>query len=548
MKRHEPLLLLCVLAISTQGYASNNNDNDHDHDSCDFEATSKSYINFQQPFQPMTPEYVAGFRSMNHAAEDGIGGAIQLAFFGGKTTKNSHLARYFAPFGINAAKTPIRFGADIGGVQQFDILAQHFGVFTVNETNPETGTNPDTSDQFLSEVKLKPKQTMFGGGVQWRQSFWRNEEKGRGWWISFSFPIVHVKNHMHFRENVVNAGGGAIPQDQLPEGVVAFANLTEAFEQEGWNFGKIKTHGSLKKTRVADIDLRFGYEWLQYEPYHLESFVGLVIPTGNRPKAHHLFEAIVGNGGHFGLEWGAVYSMTIWECEEREAMITMEHSAVNKYLFKREQVRSLDLKYKPWSRYIQLYRTQEDAQAAATAEDAFSFTPGINVLTREVDVTPGYQFQLNSAFIFDWRGFELEGGFNLLARRAECVELANNWNETAAIKALQGQGFTNPVRDMTGNPFLELTVINPDIPPTPTLQFPVPVANYAQSIIKESDLDLNSAATPATLAYTIYGNLAYVFDIVGWPFLVDAGGSYTFAHENSVIDRWTVWGKFGFAF
>lgn len=538
MKRYMPLLLIGIFVLSVQIQAGTNNT--HHEDSCDFEATSKTYIAFKPPFQPMDPEFVSGFRSMNHAREDGIGGGFQIAFFGGKTTSKSNLARYFAPFGINAAKTPIIFGADVG-VQTFNVLANHFGVLTVNS---QDRSNPD---QFLSEVTFKPKQTIFGVGLQWRQSFWRNEEKGRGWWMSLSFPVVQVKNNMHFHENILNSGGGVIPQDQLPEGIIAYPNLETAFQQETWEYGKIEMGGSLKKTGVADIDLRFGYEWLQYDPYHLESFVGIVIPTGNRPKAEHLFEPIIGNGGHVGLEWGAVYSMKIWECEEREAMLTMEHSAVNKYLFKREQKRSLDLKYKPWSRYIQLYENLEAAQAAGTTADAFSFTPGINILTRDVDVTPGYQFQLNSAFIFDWRGFELEGGFNFFARRAECVELADTFEETAAIRAFGGQGFTNPVRDMTGNPFLELTINDPDIENNRFI-LPVPVANYSQSIIKAADLDLNSAATPPILAYTIYGNLAYIFDINEWPFFIDAGGSYTFAHENSVADRWTVWGKFGLAF
>jgi len=541
MKRYTPLLLLCALAATLQLCADDNNSLK----SWTADATSKSYIAFKPPYQPMDPEFLSTFRSLNHAKEDGIGGSLEVALFGGKTTSNSHLARYFAPFGIDAAETPIVFGDDIG-IQKFNILAQHFGVFTVNETDPD-GTNPtNQNDLFLSQVFLKPRQSMVGVGFHWKQSFWRNAEKGRGWWMSISFPIVQVKNNMHFHENVVNNGGGVVPQDQLPEGFVAYPNLTAAFQQEGWNFGKIKVDGSLKKTRVADIDLRFGYEWLQDDPYHLESFIGLVIPTGNRPKAHHLFEAIVGNGGHVGVEWGAVYSMKIWECEEREAMITMEHSAVNKYLFKREQVRSLDLKYKPWSRYIQLYANLEAAQAAANAEDIYSFTPGINILTQEVDVTPGYQFQLNSAFIFDWKGFELEGGFNFFARRAEIIKLANTWTPAAAIKSFQGEGLTNPVRDMTGNPFLELTATVPRT--NQPFILPVPVANYSQSIIQATDLDLNSAATPAVLAYTLYGNLAYVFNIHEWPFYFSAGGSYTFAHENNVIDKWTAWGKFGFAF
>ena len=38
------------------------------------------------------------------------------------------------------------------------------------------------------------------------------------------------------------------------------------------------------KTGVADIEFKVGYEWIQEEPFHLESYLGILIPTGNKPS------------------------------------------------------------------------------------------------------------------------------------------------------------------------------------------------------------------------------------------------------------------------
>jgi len=540
MKWYKPLLILCVVASGTI--------RSDDDSSCDFESTSKSYMNFPPPFQAGTPEMIAGFRHNGFEADRCLG--FQFAFFGGRSTKNSHLARYFSPFGTDMSETPLRFGTDPARPNgDFDVLADHFGVLT---TNAVTG---GTADQFLSNVTMDPQQSFVGIGFQFRYNFWQNWDRERGWWISISTPLEHIKNDMNFVEDIIQPGGAVVTPGEvlinptpppltftIPNQVF-FGSLETAFMQDAWQYGKIKTDGSLKKTRLADIDFRIGYEWLQLTPYHLESFVGIIIPTGNRPDAEFLFEPIVGNGKHVALEWGATYEMDIWDNECREMYISLELSAVGKYLFKKKQIRSLDLKYKPWSRYIQLYRTEAEAQTAATSGDPFGFTPGINVLTREVDVTPGYQAYMNTAFILEWRYFNFEVGHNLLARRSECVELSESWTEKAAIKAFIGQGFTSPIRDITGNGYTETASQT-----NPPFILPAPLANYPQSIIKESDLDLSSAATPAMLAHTFYGNFEYVFDICDWPLFIDFGASYTFAHSNNVVQKWMLWGKFGIAF
>ena len=62
------------------------------------------------------------------------------------------------------------------------------------------------------------------------------------------------------------------------------------------------------------------------------------------------------------------------------------------YLFSKKQIRSFDVEGRPWSRYIDVYQSMTQAdEAAALGGEAGTFlsTPGINVFTRPVNVTPG---------------------------------------------------------------------------------------------------------------------------------------------------------------
>src|SRR5581483_3411420 len=113
-------------------------------DSCDTESTSKSYMNFQPDFQVGSPEYIAGFRHNGFDESEECWG-LQVAVFGGRTTKSDHLGRYYGPFGIDMSSDhPLRFGTDPSRTDgNFDLLADHFGILT---SNAVTGTDP----QFLS--------------------------------------------------------------------------------------------------------------------------------------------------------------------------------------------------------------------------------------------------------------------------------------------------------------------------------------------------------------------------------------------------------------
>lgn len=151
-------LLLCLLfaSVTTSLIA--------DCDSCDCDYTARSYLNVHPQFQSFSPEYFAGFKSDRlHAKEDGCGGAFQFVVLGGSSTKGKKLATYFLPF----CEPVLTAGEDINFTTQendFDILATDFNVYTQN-------------GDFLSTFGIKPKQSMVGFGVHYRQAFWQMKTK-----------------------------------------------------------------------------------------------------------------------------------------------------------------------------------------------------------------------------------------------------------------------------------------------------------------------------------------------------------------------------------
>lgn len=508
---------------------------DCDNDSSRLEATGKSTLAIHPLFVSQQPEMVSSFRSdRSQAREDGWGGMFNAVLFGSRTTNSDDLARYF--FFDGKEKLSVAEVAPVDGQAGFgkqDLLAQDFNVFTVDE-------------DFASAITIAPQQSVIGFGLHARGSFWKNHGRGSGFWMSASTSIQHVKNSMNFCEFVSNAGGGV----NETASDAAVANMTEAFQQEDWKFGKIVANSSMKKTGLADIEWKVGYEWLQHEPAHMESYLGLIIPTGNRNEAEYVFEPIVGRGKYFGVMFGSCLGLAIWDNEAGDKSIRYELANHTEILLKRKQMRSFDLKNRPWSRYLPVYATQEEATEAhnlGTAEHRKNFaTPGINVFTQEVKVTPGLTHDINTAFIFTCRRFQAEIGYNFLAKRAEKVELDCPWKPVVALKHFQGDGQTNPIRTINGNAFYEQRVTNQA---DDKLLIPVTLANYETAVIQVTDLDMNSAATPAILTNTLYGTLGFDLKEREYPLFGNVGGSYTFSKNNDAVPRrWALWAKMGLSF
>jgi len=473
------------------------------------------------------------------AREDGRGGALQLTLFGGRSTKSGKLASYFTPY----CKTCL-WAKSTNPDGKTDLIAQHFNVDLQEQDGQE--------QLFASKISLCPRISTIGLGIVYRHNLHKAfsdcyDPEERHAWIEISTPLTRVETTMGLSECITTT---AVREARTVEGLdqTFYTSMKSAFNQKAWCYGKINGCCKCSKTRLADITLMLGCEVVKCDSCLIESYLGVLIPTGNRRCGTYVFEPVVGHGKHWGFVKGSHILGTLWKDDQEERILQMATDIHGQYLFENEEIRSFDLKCKPWSRYMELYKNVEQAQEAddLTDEKAAGLLsiPGINVFTKCLSVKPRLSLTANTSFIYSSKKFRGEIGYNFYAKESECVKLCG-WKEGPALKAAKGQGFTNGFRMINVN----LDEKAPDPRPCHD-QFDTTQAvdRYECNVIKACDIDLESATHPHFFSHTFYASLGARWDEKEYPLFVDFGGSYEFGCENMILNRWTVWAKFGASF
>ena len=465
---------------------------------------------------------------------------VQIAVFGGKSGNKQDLRDYFLYNGNNGlrmAETPALQGGagnnEIGNSQE--LIGSDFNIQTVNGAQAST-------------ININPYQNVSGAALSIRVPVLDR------CWASLDIPVVHVKNNLDLTESFTNgpiaAAAVANPGFISPVTGAAtnpVATMTQAFRQEGMLYGKI--NGVQTKTGIADMTLKLGYDFVDQTDFYLSGYAGMVLPTGNRPQGIYMFEAIVGNNKHFGLN-GGMYGQLSFE-NFGHNNLWLGWSLEGEYLFQNTQKRSFDLKGRPWSRYLQVFQN-EGARQAEIASGGVVGNPinvpfrtwGINSFTQDVKVHAGYNgsFNFNVNYIGD--AWHTGLGFNTYVRQAESIKLKNPWilgpqvaglpiyDKPAYGAAATIAGATDPLRSIgiAGQPA--------------EMFFSATVPTYVQ----ESDLDLGSAAHPAVYSQTVYATAGYYRDSSHYPQNFELGSSYEFGSCNTVLNRWTIWTKLQITF
>lgn len=455
---------------------------------------------------------------------------FQAVPFGGKTDKPERLAWYFGPSCKRVLIVSEQQAADT------DILSGQLNIVTQN-------------GDFVSKFCLSPVQTFAGIGFNYRTHFGCKDEN-KGFFIDLTLPVYYVRNLMNLEEVILNNGGGPATTDNV-------GSVKEAFRQDAWCFGKIDDCCDISHVGASEIDAQIGYGWGR-EQAHMHSYIGVLIPTGNKVEGRKVFEPIIGWNHNTGFHFGNSLGIRLWHDPCKDRSIWYEFAIDSRYFFENTQRRSFDLKNKPWSRYMMVYRNQAQAAEADTACTGGDIplgmaigTPGINLFTQEVKVAPRFQRTYNTAFAIDLTDWTLEGGYNFFTRDQECVKLSCPWERIAgiicernadgifvpvdgpALKSLLGCGQTDSVQ-MIGNNFNNNNA--------------TPLANYAQNIITENDIDFSSAEAPCLLSQRLYGSVGYSINGCKLRTLLGLGGEYEFAGDNTGINRWGAWGKVAFIF
>lgn len=526
-------------------------------DPCRRKATSQTFFTVNPEFQAGMPERITLWRNdRTSARKNGHNGTLQLVPFGGRSTRASDLAAYFS-----IDYKPVLFvSEDLSA--DCDIFSQHLNIYS-----QQLGT-PPPAPLFQSQISFEPRRNIAGLGVSYRQGFARRDD-GKGFFFEMSFPIEEVKTSMHLGETIITNGGGAREcatlttpppasntslQCPLQSAVAINGQPTSpvdsvcaAFAQPAWAYGRIENDGHYNsKSGVADIDLLVGYDIINSDCCYFSSHLGVLAATGNSPEGVLMFEPIVGYNKTTAIRYGGQFGLELWTHATKDRSMWFYFQSEFFFHLSSNQTRSFDLKNKPWSRYMQVYSSQQQAEEAYLTGNTYLHTPGINVFTQDVNVDAGTLRTYNSGLAFNSKGLQAELGYTFVGRPAECVELQCEFPRGIALKSLHPAG---PNGDLAGainnTQLINNTIACADIEPEISYS---PFDKYMDNTLTADDLDMNSAAHPAFLSYIIYGSIGNRWDDRDYPLFIGGGGSYEFTKDNSAMTRWLLWGKVGFSF
>jgi len=595
-------LLPAIGLLVTMGIGASGNENTAISDLAAGNETCKSY------FQPIG-YFESGTYLYNALVHQAMGVAnkctcawstvLRVVPFGGALTDTGRrlMGEYF---GIQHKRKLVAGESDnnpiLSGtlaVGDFDVT--HFNIVTNNGA-------------FQSTIEFNPQRTVFGVGLDWKQGFIFHEDNSVRYWFELNGPVLHVKSKMHLTESITNNGGGALAKTGL-DGAPIVGTMTDAFKQSNWKYGKIDDSHKMEKTGLADLEFKVGYNGVLTDCCTCAPYLGVIFPTGNKPRGEYVFEPVVGNGKHYGISWGLNLAYTLW-CGD-ESTFGLRVDGDSRYLFKEEMYRSFELLGfgKAWSRYMAMYKNLAEAQAAqagSTAASAYSGTSGINLMTRDVEVTPGLQVNINTAIIYEGCNVVAEGGWTFYSRHAEKIK--PNWATGPVLKSRYGYGYLTKARTIR-DPAIWIdtepntatvsvsahaapgwtgpqTLTPPNPPGSEQQQFAVPPAltgvptvvpgdtlqvvtsnnpalpqyiehsgDYAPTqaayealVFLVNDIDWNSGAQPGVSANTIYGTIGYTRRDCCYPVIFSVGGAYDFTSGSAAADRWTVFGQLGVSF
>lgn len=343
---------------------------------------------------------------------------------------------------------------------------------------------------------------------------WYNGDWIQNPWLSISFAAMQVRHNLGVQE--------VLTDDNIYGTIPGINTGIEALNNPTWRYGKLSPH-SLKQSGVDDIQIKLGTNYYYFNnTLRFGWYLVGTAPTGNRPKAHFLFEPLVGTKhGAFGFGLLGDYTCHVGKYGQASVLYDFKY----RYLFAGKEMRSFDLAPNgDWSRYL-LFVNQV----------ATSVTfPAINDCTVPANITPGSQIEYWLALHYAYCQWNIEVGYNLWWRAKDSIKLLGSIPPNTGIYDLAGAVVHNPVSASRAN--ISQAAIGPNKAPSD--------ATFTPS----QNLNPASGAQHAALSDSIY--LAFSYNGVTrneHPFLIGLGGGYEFGDRHALSNGW-IWTKFGIMF
>jgi hypothetical protein len=285
------------------------------------------------------------------------------------------------------------------------------------------------------------------------------------WWqgayLRIHFPITHTRWNLRACEKVEQTSPNIEPCFVSETSVPAIQTLQEALsgttpfgsKTEDWCAGRID-FCRRTRTGLADIDVIFGYNWLNDDCYHLGIYAQAVLPTGRKARNLFLFDPVTGNGGFFELGAGLSAHAVLWSCEDQNLSVFVEGNVT--HLFRSKQCRLFDFcKNGAFSRYLLLKEFDSNGTVNTFNGNLVSATCFNN---RLVNVRVNVKGDASIKLAYRWCGWGVDIGYNIYGHSKEEIEFrcddecCDFDNRKFCIKGTEGVCcFSHPIIDVSSD-------------------------------------------------------------------------------------------------
>jgi len=462
---------------------------------------SQSFM-FTHPIYQNVPAWQATWHNFIYEKQGQLRSSFQMYGMYQQSVQDERTIQYFFP--------PCRLellvaGDDVPSNELRDIRAEWLGI-----------DNPN----FRGRFTINPRQKQMALIVEYNQDlkpliklpFFENS------WLSIFAPINVVENDLELQQFDVNSIGTQEPQDILA-----------ALDQPAWRYGKLR-RGTHAKLGLSEIRIRFGQAYLAKDEFEVVYYSGVSLPTSGGQNAAFLFNPFLGNNARFGFITGVNFQLALNKDNSWYSSCLFLNFESN-FFIRGDEYRTIDLKYKPWSRYVQLNRQNGPPDQNI---------PAVNILTQKVCVRPFNHVDFSTGFRLITCKGEFEVGYGIWGHPDERIEIKNCFEE---IYGIAGVGPLNPTAPvLTASSASQSTI---------AYQAPNDTDREGNPIfipIKFTDLDLKSAAARAALNQRIHCTIGFYNLGEHIDSFLNMGFWGEFPQKNSSLTLWGFWGKIGASF
>lgn len=368
---------------------------------------------------------------------------------------------------------------------------------------------------FKGLLSVNPEQKQYGVIFEYHQDLrdLLDIDALKAYWVSIIVPLTGVENTLNLTQENIHNPGTSCPRD-----------IIESFKQPSWNY--LRINGKRTFFGPEEVNVRAGKAYISDNNFLLTYYVGLSIPTGHTQNEKYMFDAIGGFNGHVGAEAGINIQLLLNQGSPSYACCFFMNLE-NMFLMHNHQCRTFDLQGKHWSRYLLFNK-----KGYAPNQNI----PGVNVLTKKVRVRPYNIVDFSLGWRLKTERLEFEIGYNLWAHGHEVLKLKRPFPEGFEY-GIAGDGPINPLAAVPEAATASHSTIACRAPNDATF---VP--------IKESDLDLKSAASPSAITQTAFFAVGGKKAGVKVDGLFGGGLFVEIPHKNTALPLWGIWFKWGAVF